>query len=71
MRRRRENGDGGQEIAELAALADGSLAPERRASIEAQVAASAELADLLRDGQRVGPAKPEFSILDRGEEVAR
>ena len=52
MRRRRDNGDGGQEIAELAALADGSLAPERRASIEAQVAASAELADLLAEQQR-------------------
>src|SRR4029077_6316500 len=52
MRRRRENGDGGQEIAELAALADGSLAPERRAPIDAQVAASAELADLLAEQQR-------------------
>jgi hypothetical protein len=52
MRRRRENGDGGQEIAELAALADGSLAPERRPPIEAQVAASAELADRLAEQQR-------------------
>ena len=40
MRRRREDEAGGQEIAELAALADGSLAPERRAALEARVAAS-------------------------------
>ena len=53
MRRRRENkAAGGQEIAELAALADGSLAPERRAALEARVAASAELADRLAEQQR-------------------
>jgi len=43
---------GGQEIAELAALADGSLAPERRAALEARVAASSELADRLAEQER-------------------
>jgi hypothetical protein len=52
MRRRRTDEAGGQEIAELAALADGSLAPERRAALEAKVAASSELADLLAEQQR-------------------
>jgi hypothetical protein len=52
MRRRREAEAGGQEIAELAALADGSLAPERRAALEAGVAASSELADRLDEQER-------------------
>jgi anti-sigma factor RsiW len=52
MRRRREDKAGGQEIAELAALADGSLAPERRAALEARVAASSELADRLAEQER-------------------
>src|SRR4029453_665925 len=43
--RRREEENGGQELAELAALADGSLAPERRAALEARAAAPPELAD--------------------------
>jgi anti-sigma factor RsiW len=38
--------------AELAALADGSLPPERRAEVEAQVAASPELAALFAEQQR-------------------
>ena len=52
MGRRQRDNAGGQEIAELAALADGSLAPERRAALEAQVAASPELADRLAEQMR-------------------
>jgi Anti-sigma-K factor rskA, C-terminal len=51
MRRRRES-EIGPEVAELAALADGSLAPERRADLEARVAASPELALRLAEQQR-------------------
>jgi anti-sigma-K factor RskA len=50
--RRRHQQDAGEELAELAALADGSLAPERRAALEARVAASSELADLLAEQER-------------------
>ena len=39
-------------VVELAALADGSLAPERRAALEARVAESSELADRLAEQQR-------------------
>jgi Anti-sigma-K factor rskA len=52
MRRRRQDEAGGQETAELAALADGSLASERRASLEAEVAESPELAERLAEQQR-------------------
>jgi hypothetical protein len=52
MRRRRGDEAGDQEIAELAALADGSLAPERRVALEARVAASSELADRLAEQQQ-------------------
>ena len=52
MRRRRQDRAAGQEIVELAALADGSLSPERRAALEARVAASSELADRLAEQQR-------------------
>jgi anti-sigma factor RsiW len=51
MKRRREDG-ADAELAELAALADGSLPPERRAALEARVAASPELADRLSEQQR-------------------
>jgi len=52
MRRRRAPEDGGLEIAELAALADGSLAPHRRAAVEEQVAESTDLSDRLAEQQR-------------------
>jgi anti-sigma-K factor RskA len=48
MRRRR----GGEATAELAALADGSLPPEKHAALEARVAASAELAERLAEQQQ-------------------
>jgi hypothetical protein len=53
MRRRRRDEVGSQEVVELAALADGSLAPERRAALEARVAASPELAEQLDEQRRV------------------
>jgi len=49
---RRQDEPGDQEIAELAALADGSLAPERRIALEARVATSQELADRLAEQER-------------------
>jgi hypothetical protein len=52
MRRRRQDEAGDHEIAELAALADGSLAPERRAALEARVAASPKLAEQLAEQER-------------------
>jgi len=52
MRRRRGDELDGRETAELAALADGSLAPGRRADLEARVAASSELADRLAEQER-------------------
>jgi Anti-sigma-K factor rskA len=51
--RRRRRGDGPEvEIAELAALADGSLPPGGRAVLEARVAASSELAERFGEQQR-------------------
>ena len=52
MRRRRRDASGAPELVELAALADGSLAPERRAALEARVAESSELAELLTEQER-------------------
>jgi Anti-sigma-K factor rskA, C-terminal len=51
MKRRREDRLDG-ELAELAALADESLPPERRIALEARVAASPELAQQLAEQQR-------------------
>jgi anti-sigma-K factor RskA len=48
--RRTRRGDSG--VDELAALADGSLEPERRAALEERVAASPELAGLLAEQER-------------------
>jgi anti-sigma factor RsiW len=55
MRFLRRNGADKAEHAELTALADGSLVPERRAALENEVAASPELAAALDEQQR-GPA---------------
>ena len=52
MRRRRDTEPGDHDIAELAALADGSLAPERRAELETRIAASPELARRLAEQER-------------------
>jgi len=52
MRRRRENGAVEQEHAELAALADGTLAPDRRAELEQELEGSPELAALLAEQER-------------------
>jgi hypothetical protein len=52
MRRGRENDAGDRELAELAALADGSLPTERRAALEAQVESSPDLAARLAEQER-------------------
>ncbi len=52
MRRGREEEADVDGVAELAALADGSLPPDRRAELEAQIAASPALADRLAEQQR-------------------
>src|SRR4029450_6090344 len=51
-RRPRRDAVDGQETAELAALADGSLPPERREELAARVASWSELADRLAEQQR-------------------
>jgi Anti-sigma-K factor rskA len=52
LRRRRQHDRTDRELAELAALADGSLAPNRQAAVEQRVAASPELADRLAEQER-------------------
>jgi len=52
MRRRPRDEAGSDEIAELAALADGSLAPARRAALEARIAGDPELTRLLAEQRR-------------------
>jgi anti-sigma-K factor RskA len=65
MRRRRQDVNGGERLAELAALADGSLAPERRAELEAEIAESPELAELLAEQERaVGFARSAASEVE-------
>jgi anti-sigma-K factor RskA len=65
MRRHRQDVNGGERLAELAALADGSLAPERRAELEARIAESPELAELLAEQERaVGFARSAASEVE-------
>jgi hypothetical protein len=65
LRRRGQEQARDREIAELAALADGSLPPQRRAALEARVAASPELAELLAEQQRaVGLARSVAAEVD-------
>jgi len=65
MRRRRQDLNGGEHPVELAALADGSLAPERRAELEARIAESPELAELLAEQERaVGFARSAASEVE-------
>jgi len=52
LKRRQRDEEVGGEIAELAALADGSLPADRRGELEERVAASPELADRLAEQQR-------------------
>ena len=52
MRRGREDDAGTRELAELAALADGTLTEERRAALEARVEFSPELAAQLEEQER-------------------
>lgn len=52
LRRPPDDGADGHEIAELAALADGSLPADRRGELEERVAASQELAERLAEQQR-------------------
>jgi hypothetical protein len=52
LKRGREEEADVRAVAEIAALADGSVAPERRASLEARVAASPALADRLAEQER-------------------
>ena len=52
LRRRGQEQARDHEIAELAALAEGSLPTQRRAALEARVAASPELAERLGEQQR-------------------
>jgi anti-sigma-K factor RskA len=52
MKRRADEEAGAPEVAELAALADGSLTREQRAELEARVDASPELAARLSEQQR-------------------
>jgi len=52
LRRRQPVEAGDRELTELAALADGSIAPKRRSELEERVGASAELTALLAEQER-------------------
>src|SRR5262249_1359468 len=52
MRRRRADEAANDDLVELVALADGSVAPERRAALEASVASSSDIADRLAEQER-------------------
>jgi anti-sigma factor RsiW len=54
-----------QELAELSALADGSLEPSRRASVEAHIAASPELSALYERERRVTAMLAQTRATDR------
>jgi anti-sigma factor RsiW len=54
-----------RELAELSALADGSLDPSRRASVEAQIAASPELSALYERERRVAGLLAQARASDR------
>ena len=66
MKRRRGDEPGSDELAELAALADGSLAPKQRAALEARVAADPELADRLAEQRRAVALHPKRRVRGRG-----
>jgi len=52
MKRRRTEDGAGDEIVELVALADGSIAPERRGPLEGRVSSSSDLAERLAEQER-------------------
>src|SRR5262245_66316975 len=58
-----------RELAELAAFADGSLPPERRAEVEARVAASPELLQLVERQRRTLAATQALSAEDPPESL--
>jgi len=59
------------ELAELSALADGTLDPSRRASVEAHIAASPELRALYERERRVVAALHQARASDRAPEALR
>jgi anti-sigma factor RsiW len=63
------SGLGEQEVADLCALADGTLPPDRRAEVEARVAASPELQDLLERQRRAVQAMQSLAADDVPESL--
>ena len=66
MPMRRQQPDDAVQAAELAALADGSLAPERRAELDARIAASPELAESAGRAAASSRARAERRYRGRG-----